>query len=1015
MDFYKMQTQINAHLTTQTETDIVYLLSTMKTCKNIPDSDIILDYCTQLLETLTPEMRKRHRNKLISTCLIDYETTLSTIQQAIAQKDTKEAEKLLKPLLKQATKIDYFQNTDTISYYSFQNPYEKQLYIQHYNPKNILLVTPIPYSSLYFQLGELHILNEDYDEALTAFNQALQHNPVDELIHSRIVYVLSKQNELTNFMDQATTAYTFAYTKEALARCFYHIGWYCSTKRYYDEAKVFLTVSLSYNDTNVAERALKKLADKLDEPITTLSKDQQTKATSYLQKYNLDFSPSLLVLDTYQTLINDALDHNQHDLAKQYETLLSILLFEQEPTQQVEIPFVDILKEEEKPKEEIPTNKLQEILILIESGLTNNTVHDMSYLLEQASLYKNSPYNIPVYLQIKDWLLPLLNQANKRSYLRLLDDASFDYNTILKQIQTLITNKQYEQAETILTKLIQRLEDDNLYQEEETILYFSFQNTFEGYLYKTLLPTTKTITPTLIPYSTIYALLGDVLLKQHSFHKALAQYETALKWNPVDANLFNTYTRLQAKLQNPKKAFTFAQQGYFIAYTPKDLSESFANIALLLHLEHKVDHAKIFALRSLAHYDNNAALTLLKTIAKQTKQPYDSFTKQQILDTITYAKTKDLNLTPSTFILDTLNTYLQTLDSQNTSEQNHIKSLIQNLNNPIHNETLPILKEPPLPIKETKQEETLQCILTKIGTTITGDISKDEPFLEEIKQTYQTHPNYQEILAFINHVLQTVKDEDNNQTTYIQNSIKDATYLIEQNDLTPAKATLDALLETLQPQLNTLNETLGTTYYSFENDIEHQIFDEQTQAIQPTFTTNIPLSTIYYLYAKIEHPKENLEKALTYNPVSTKILFAYLDHSPNYLQTLIQLYHVSYTKEDFAKTLLLFGLYFKTQQNNTYARLFLDTSNTFEPSLLALNALKELPEELLTPNDILTIRTTLKQQGFDISASKEVVASLIHLAKDEQTKGHNEQAKTYYTLLYTLIQDETIKQLIDSL
>lgn len=209
---------------------------------------------------------------------------------------------------------------------------------------------------------------------------------------------------------------------------------------------------------------------------------------------------------------------------------------------------------------------MKEIIESIKKGYTGDYETDTQYLLSQMDKYKD---NQPVIKEIYKLLYELLPQNIKDNFVRSINQKKFEER--LREIQELVSNKQFKRALDYLDMAIEKIE--KVYEDDKNV-YMTFHNPFEAYYYSVIREDkTKTIKNAELDFGTFYKFRGIILDNLKRYEEAEADLLESFKWNPLDFEAIFEYAEC---LYNQKK------YEEFLKYNLDTLKHAFTNYAIAM-------------------------------------------------------------------------------------------------------------------------------------------------------------------------------------------------------------------------------------------------------------------------------------------------------------------------------------------------------------------------------------------------------------------------------------------------
>lgn len=230
---------------------------------------------------------------------------------------------------------------------------------------------------------------------------------------------------------------------------------------------------------------------------------------------------------------------------------------------------------------------------------------------------------------------------------------------------------------------------------------------------------------------------------------------------------------------------------------------------------------------------------------------------------------------------------------------------------------------------------------------------------------------------------------------------------------------------------DTYQDTDTTEYRNYDSQIEVLLYSLLYDSNKKVISFSIPYAEIYrvagYLFyniGELDKAEEMLLKSLHYNPVSTINLFEYAElckakkEMTKYFECIKKILMVCCDNKSLARAYRGLGYYFIEKNNFNDAAISYVISSFFEKS--------ESAEKELNLIATITKKDTIEVSQSDVSnfvskyeinygASEAVLSIISSLANYCKEENKIEDSRKYYTMLYELVRDEKIKDIINSL
>jgi tetratricopeptide (TPR) repeat protein len=219
---------------------------------------------------------------------------------------------LIEPIILKIEK--YFSDTDEMSYFSFQNPFEDMLYRQLFlsdeerksNPK--IRLTPFNFSEYYRTYGFLLIEFGKHEQAITALEKGIKLNPVNPNPYFELAEVYKLQKDFEMFLFATKDILKVAYTVPTLARAYCNLGFYAFEKEDFESSLCFYSQSAIMVDSPEIAREIQFIREKGGMSVKPPTSDRVDNA---FKKYGLKFGANQTVVNTAYTLAKEFTDKKQ--------------------------------------------------------------------------------------------------------------------------------------------------------------------------------------------------------------------------------------------------------------------------------------------------------------------------------------------------------------------------------------------------------------------------------------------------------------------------------------------------------------------------------------------------------------------------------------------------------------------------------------------------------------------------------------------------------------------------------
>lgn len=325
----------------------------------------------------------------------------------------------------------------------------------------------------------------------------------------------------------------------------------------------------------------------------------------------------------------------------------------------------------------------------------------------------------------------------------------------------------------------------------------------------------------------------------------------------------------------------------------------------------------------------------------------------------------------------------------------------------------------------------IQNILDEIYSNLTGDPSKDGPYLKEQSDKYaQTEFSKELDREFAKIMYETTEKEYKDALySFLDNENKKIDEQLENARKKYVNlnynAGLDILGEIIRNNFFAWNDTEEYTYKCFGTPLEYLLYKnifEDKNNIKPIKSVGCNLAKVYWMYAfglirkqRYDEALNALERARSLNPADPEIYiqFAEIGKFTNSIKMLKMaadtLLKCAVSKEQVGKAYFTYSFYFSEMREYEKAAALLQMSKIFRESDLHETELKFISNSLghspktYTSTELMNILIT---ENIQPGPSAAVVHLANTIAKDFDEKNDLRYAKYFYDIVYELTEDE---------
>lgn len=321
---------------------------------------------------------------------------------------------------------------------------------------------------------------------------------------------------------------------------------------------------------------------------------------------------------------------------------------------------------------------------------------------------------------------------------------------------------------------------------------------------------------------------------------------------------------------------------------------------------------------------------------------------------------------------------------------------------------------------------SFDAIMKQIQSGLTGSNKEDIVYLRKQIQEYKDHPLQEAIQREIGKMIYDRLDANQQQAYRIsiekdqkqtEQTLKEVEYYREKKEFDKALSILRPIIKTMEKETLFKNDQIQD-YFSFHEPFEQALYMYLEKPKKKVSTTPVMYSDVYYLYACLWKDKgeqqachEALEKALAWNPMSSKIHFLYMsemDDLEKYFAYTKFAFQYMFHPRDIAQLYKNFATYYekKNQPNYQYGCLGLSLQFVEDESVM-----KQM-QDLETPTFVPASLEDLKKAGLPIGADQTVVGLAYGYGKTYVEKKQYDQARYYLQIAYDLTHAQEVKEML---
>ena len=253
--FEEIMNEITGGLTGDADQDVAYLQEQMARYSGHEMGKEVSRACGRMMFEIIPDENKDEFSRAVGNSQKAMNTAFSEAKYRIYKKDYDKALDILEAIITNIESSDMYDNDSLSEYYTFSDSFEKVLYEINSGTKKEVHEVPVPFSEIYRTYGSLLSELERYEEAQAAMEKARRWNPTNAKIAFAYANLMKITGDLDRFYELTKEIFGFAYTSNAVARCYRNLGYFFSKKELYKESIGCYLMSLEYDPMSRSGRS----------------------------------------------------------------------------------------------------------------------------------------------------------------------------------------------------------------------------------------------------------------------------------------------------------------------------------------------------------------------------------------------------------------------------------------------------------------------------------------------------------------------------------------------------------------------------------------------------------------------------------------------------------------------------------------------------------------------------------------------------------------------------------------
>ena len=223
-------------------------------------------------------------------------------------------------------------------------------------------------------------------------------------------------------------------------------------------------------------------------------------------------------------------------------------------------------------------DSFEKIMKEIVANIPEGDKEIFKYLNEQMRSYKGHKYEQEIARACGRLLYERLSPDARKKFDDAVHKDSDGFESVIKEIQFKIHQKEYDSALKMLEEIIEKYEKLNLYKDDNVSMYFNFEDPFQSVLYIVLNKPDKDVREAQFNYARIYLIYGSLLFELRRFEEAIVALEKAKRWNPVCPDIAFELAEAHKAIGDTDGFFKKTQDIFKYLYNPFAIARYYRNL-----------------------------------------------------------------------------------------------------------------------------------------------------------------------------------------------------------------------------------------------------------------------------------------------------------------------------------------------------------------------------------------------------------------------------------------------------
>ena len=263
-------------------------------------------------------------------------------------------------------------------------------------------------------------------------------------------------------------------------------------------------------------------------------------------------------------------------------------------------------------------SEFETIMTEITGGLTGYSEKDARYLMDQMEKYKTHEMAKEILRACGRLFYNCTTEEQRAEFSQFMNNRVAMYESVMEEAQFKIHQKKFGEAYELMKDLIRQIEEMHMFTDDKVSEYHCFNEFFEEVLYRENTRPEKELRSPSMPLDRIYLLYGSLLIDLNRFDDARAALETAMHWNPADADIAFEHAEIFKKQGDIESFFRLTLDAFKYSFRTRQVARCFRNLGYYFSENEKWQEATACYMLSLQYErDSKSAMSELYYIQQK--------------------------------------------------------------------------------------------------------------------------------------------------------------------------------------------------------------------------------------------------------------------------------------------------------------------------------------------------------------------------------------------------------------